>query len=239
LIALARTRRMQRALAHANLHRYAPMPTLRMSLGYMTMTACIADEASARGHEMSVLGVSHREGVAYVVEELGPDWSDPADAGEQEAEAPIVYRLWLRGPRRGHLVPLRAWYEDDDRPAVIRARIAALAPTLEPAIPTTREAWMLSTRVIQRRALRVTAPCADVEATPPSRCGRSRPARRSRACATRASRAASGSRRRPWCSSRRASPTTTTRWWRRHVGWSRRTRVTVRAYLGNLLVQTP
>ena len=39
LIALARTRRMQRALAHAYLHRNAPMPTLRSSLGYMTHDA--------------------------------------------------------------------------------------------------------------------------------------------------------------------------------------------------------
>src|SRR4051794_9139405 len=39
LIALARTRRMQRALAHAYLHRDAPLPTLHTSLGYMTTTA--------------------------------------------------------------------------------------------------------------------------------------------------------------------------------------------------------
>lgn len=154
LIALARTRRMQRALAHASIHRNAPMPTLRTSLGYMTMTACIADEACERGHTMSVLGVAHAEGVAYIVEEIGDD-------------APIVYRLFLRGPRQGHLVPIRAWYEHDDRPAEIRARLAAIAPTLEPAMLSTREAWMLSTRVIQRRALRVTGPCLDPEGTPP------------------------------------------------------------------------
>ena len=152
LIALARNRRMQRALAHAYLHRGAPMPTLRSSLGYMTSTATIADAAGSRGHSMSVLGVARGEGVAYVVEELGAN------------EAPIVYRLWLRGPRQGHLVPLHAWYETDDRPEEIRARIAAIAPTLEPVMASTTEAWMLSTRVIQRRALRVAGPsaCADL-----------------------------------------------------------------------------
>jgi hypothetical protein len=92
---------------------------------------------------MSLLGVSHSEGVAYVVEELGTN------------EPPIAYRLWLHGPRKGHLVPIQAWYEHADRAGEIRARIAAIATTLEPAPRTTTEAWMLSTRVVQRRALRV------------------------------------------------------------------------------------
>jgi hypothetical protein len=143
LIALARNRRMQRALAHAYIHRDAPLPTLRHSLGFMTSTACTADEVSGRGHTMSLLGVSHSEGVAYVVEELGG------------ADAPIAYRLWLGGPRAGHLVPIHAWYEHCEHADEIRARIAAIATTLEPAPRTTTEAWMLSTRVVQRRALRV------------------------------------------------------------------------------------
>src|SRR5687767_9591758 len=134
---------MQRALAHAYLHRGAPMPTLRSSLGYMTTTACIADEAAERGHSMTVLGISRAEGVAYVVEELHTN------------EAPIVYRLWLRGPRQGHLVPIHAWYEHTDSAEEIRARIDAIRATLEPVMQSTTEAWMLSTRVIQRRALRV------------------------------------------------------------------------------------
>jgi hypothetical protein len=146
LIALARTRRMQRALAHAYVHRDQPMPTLRLSLGFMTSTATTTDEVEASkrlGHSMSLLGVSGAEGVAYVVEELGAD------------EAPIIYRLWLRGPRAGHLVPIHAWYEQCDDPREIRARIASIATTLEPAVKTTTELWMLSTRVVQRRALRV------------------------------------------------------------------------------------
>jgi hypothetical protein len=143
---------MQRALAHAYLHRGAPMPTLRSSLGYMTTTACIADDAASRGHSMNVLGVSRSEGVVYVVEELGAE------------EMPIAYRMWLRGPRQGHLVPIHAWYEHTESPDEIRARIDAIVPTLEPVIQSTAEAWMLSTRVIQRRALRVAGPgpCADL-----------------------------------------------------------------------------
>jgi hypothetical protein len=171
LIALARTRRMQRALAHAYLHRDEPMPSLRSSLGYMTTTSRVTEDAaldhptglasdqdsagplprassSAFGHRMTVLGIARFDGVAYVVEEIGGD------------HAPIVYRLYLRGPRQGHLVPLHAWYEHSEDIAELRARIAALAPTLEPARPTTSEAWMLSTRIVQRRALRISGPGA-------------------------------------------------------------------------------
>ncbi len=143
LIALARTRRMQRALAHAYLHRDAPLPTLHSSLGYMTTTARVANDDAAIGHRMSVLGIARMEGVAYVVEEIGGD------------SAPVVYRLYLRGARRGHLVPLHAWYDHGDDDDEIRARIAALAPLLDPVRPAATEAWMLSTRIVQRRALRV------------------------------------------------------------------------------------
>jgi hypothetical protein len=145
LIALARTRRMQRALAHAYLHRDAPLPTLHSSLGYMTTTARVASDEAAIGHRMSVLGIARLEGVAYVVEEIGGDC------------APVVYRLYLRGARQGHLVPLHAWYDHGDDDDEIRARIAALAPLLDPVRPAATEAWMLSTRIVQRRALRVSA----------------------------------------------------------------------------------
>jgi hypothetical protein len=145
LIALARTRRMQRALAHAYLHRDAPLPTLHSSLGYMTTTARVTDDDAAIGHRMSVLGIARPESVAYVVEEIGGD------------SAPVVYRLYLRGARQGHLVPLHAWYDHGDDDDEIRARIAALAPRLDPVRPAATEAWMLSTRIVQRRALRVSA----------------------------------------------------------------------------------
>jgi hypothetical protein len=129
LLALARTRRMQRALAHAYLHRDAPLLGLSSSLGYMVSTA-------------------------YVVEEIG------------ETTAPIVYRLYLRGPRQGYLVPLHAWYESAEAAREIPARIAALVPLLEPVRQAPTEAWMLSTRIVQRRALRVGSPA---EIAPPIR----------------------------------------------------------------------
>jgi hypothetical protein len=151
LLALARSRRMQRALAHAYLHRHEPLPTLRSSLGYMMTTSRVTEGGAELGHRMTVLGVSRFDGVAYVVEEIGG------------GDAPVVYRLYLRGPRQGHLVPLHAWYERSNDIADLRARIAALAPTLEPLRPTTSEAWMLSTRIVQRRALRVAGPgCSEL-----------------------------------------------------------------------------
>lgn len=118
------------------------MPTLRSSLGYMTTTACVADEGTSATHRMRVVGLSPVESAVYIVEELGDD-------------LPIVYRLALRGPREGHLIPIHAWYEHAPSAGEVRARLAAIEPTLQPAIPTTTEAWMLSTRVVQRRALRV------------------------------------------------------------------------------------
>ncbi|MGE3454512.1 MAG: hypothetical protein AB7O24_05325 [Kofleriaceae bacterium] len=153
---------MQRALAHAYLHRDQPMTTLRSSLGFMVGTASITSEptigrsaagtmppqTASRAAEMTVVGVSHAEAAAYVVEEV------------RDQEVPIVYRLGLRGPRQGYLVPIHAWYQQSGDAAEIRARLAAIVATLEPVTRSTTEAWMLSTRIVQRRALRVGAPSA-------------------------------------------------------------------------------
>jgi hypothetical protein len=134
---------MQRALAHAYLHQHAPIPTLRLSLGFMTSTTRTTEEVDGLGHRMTVLGLARAEQIVYVVEELGSD------------EAPIAYRLYLSGARAGHLVPIQAWYEQDPSADEIRSRLGQLAATLEPCAKTTTEAWMLSTRIVQRRALRV------------------------------------------------------------------------------------
>jgi hypothetical protein len=147
LLALARSRRLQRAIAHAYLHRNDAMPTLRGTLEFVTDTLRVTDEvAPASRHVMQVLGVAADERVAYVVEELG------------EPHAPIVYRLYLDGARAGCLVPIRAWYVRRYGAAEIRARIAAIAATLAPVAPANPEAWMLSTRVVQHRALRIAPP---------------------------------------------------------------------------------
>jgi len=126
------------------MHRGSTMPTLRTSLGYMMSTGCITDDSAFDdAHRMTLLGVAPAEDVVYVVEELGTE------------DAPIVYRLFLSGPRQGYLVPIHAWYETADDATEIRARMAALASTLQPVVRSTAEAWMLSTRIVQRRAVRV------------------------------------------------------------------------------------
>ncbi|MFT3693266.1 MAG: hypothetical protein QM831_08995 [Kofleriaceae bacterium] len=102
------------------------MPTLRLSLGFMTSTARVGEEdADELGHRMAVLGV--HDGVLYVAEDLG------------DGDEPIVYRMYLDGPRKGHLVPAHG----------------EVPTRFEPCGKTTTEAWMLSTRIVQRRALRL------------------------------------------------------------------------------------
>jgi hypothetical protein len=122
LIALARSRRMQRAIAHAYLHRDQPLPSLRLSLGFVTSTACTSDDYRDVGHRMTIAGVA--DGIAYVVEQLGTE--------------SVIYKLFLRGPRQGNLVPA-----------------SKLPAELAPCTQAQTEAWMLSTRVVQRRALRL------------------------------------------------------------------------------------
>jgi hypothetical protein len=147
LLALARTRRLQRAVAHAYLHRNDPIPTLRGTLEFVTDTLRVTDDVGdVRGHIMQVLGVARAERIVYVVEDLGED------------TAPIAYRLYLGGARRGYLVPIRAWYQREPNAGEIRTRIAAIAATLEPVAPANPEAWMLSTRVVQHRALKIAPP---------------------------------------------------------------------------------
>ncbi|HEX4452015.1 MAG TPA: hypothetical protein VH143_14150 [Kofleriaceae bacterium] len=147
LIALARSRRTQRALAHAFLHRDQPMPSLRLSLGFVTSTACTGEELPAisdtLGHRMSIAGSV--DGIAYVVEQLGEDHES------------VIYKLFLRGPRQGNLVPC-----------------AKLPSQLVPCTPTTTEAFMLSTRIVQRRALRLPTPSLDGSASP-ANAGRAAP----------------------------------------------------------------
>jgi len=113
---------MQRAIAHAYLHRDQPLPSLRLSLGFVTSTACTSDDYRDVGHRMTIAGVA--DGIAYVVEQLG-------------AES-VIYKLFLRGPRQGNLVPA-----------------SKLPAELAPCTQAQTEAWMLSTRVVQRRALRL------------------------------------------------------------------------------------
>lgn len=158
---VARTLRAQRAIRNARELARAPMPTLRQSMAYLMSTTRIADETAATGHRLELLGLHRDERALYFAETMhdavdglevaleGPD----ADA-ETDADVPLIYRMHLRGPHAGHLIPLASWY-DDASIGLLPDRIAALTARLSVLPATDPDQWMLTTRVIQHRAIRV------------------------------------------------------------------------------------
>ena len=150
---VARTRRAPRAIRKARELARAPMPTLRQSMAYLMSTTRIADETVATGHHLELLGMHRDEHALYFAESMheGPvtDVDDDLDDG-----VPLVYRMHLRGAHAGHLIPLASWY-DDAAIAQLPERIAALTARLAVLPATDPEQWMLTTRVIQHRAIRV------------------------------------------------------------------------------------
>jgi hypothetical protein len=125
------------------------MPTLRQSMAYLMSTTRIADETSTAGHRLDVLGLERDERAVYFAETM----HDPLD-GDEQRDVPLIYRMHLRGPHAGHLIPLASWYDETaiaelpERIAALTARLAVL-PSIDP------DQWMLTTRVIQHRAIRV------------------------------------------------------------------------------------
>jgi hypothetical protein len=146
---LARTLRAQRAIRNARELARAPMPTLRQSMAYLMATTRIADDVGHGGHRLDVLGVHAEEHAVYFAETLAD-----AELGDATDPLPLVYRMHLRGPHAGHLIPMASWYDErslarlPDRIAEVTARLAVLRP-IDP------DQWMLTTRVIQHRAIRV------------------------------------------------------------------------------------
>jgi hypothetical protein len=142
---VARTLRAQRAIRTARELARAPMPTLRQSVAYLMSTTGVADDTVSAGHHLEVLGLHADERAVYFAETMRDDHGD---------DVPLVYRMHLRGAHAGHLIPLASWYDEaalpdlPDRIAAVTARLAPL-PAIDP------EAWMLTTRVIQHRAIRV------------------------------------------------------------------------------------
>jgi hypothetical protein len=141
---VARTLRAQRALRDARELARAPMPTLRQSVAYLMSTTRIVDTEAGAGHELDLLGHHPGERAIYFAETMHDD------AGG----VPLVYRMHLQGAHAGHLIPLASWY-DDASIGELPARIAALTQRLSALPPADPEQWMLTTRVIQHRAIRV------------------------------------------------------------------------------------
>jgi hypothetical protein len=145
---LARTLRAQRAIRTARELARAPMPTLRQSMAYLMSTTQIADDAGRGGHRLDVLGLHAEERAIYFAETLAE--TEPDD----DEQLPLVYRMHLRGAHAGHLIPMASWY-DERALEMLPDRIAAVAARLVDLPPIDPDQWMLTTRVIQHRAIRV------------------------------------------------------------------------------------
>jgi hypothetical protein len=141
---VARTLRAQRALRDARELARAPMPTLRQSIAYLMSTTRMGDDTAGSGHQLELLGVHVSERAVYFAETM----HDDPDG------VPLVYRMHLRGAHAGHLIPLASWY-DESALAELPDRIAALATRLSVLPAADPEQWMLTTRVIQHRAVRI------------------------------------------------------------------------------------
>lgn len=124
---------------------------MRASIAYLTTTSTTAtlDPAPATGargtgpHRLEVLGYHRGERAVYLREDVG-------------AALPVIHVVRTRGEHGGRMVPLRSWYEHDGGDA-LPARLRALTAELAPLDPVEPDAWTLTTRVVQRRALKLPA----------------------------------------------------------------------------------
>jgi len=121
---------------------------MRASIAYLTTTAATvhAPLPTFQGaHRLEVLGYHRGERAVYLAEEVG-------------AAAPVVHVVRTRGDHAGRMVALRSWYEGQARDglaATIGERLSQLAGELHPMDEIEPDAWALTTRVVQRRALRL------------------------------------------------------------------------------------
>ena len=145
LRALVRSRRIERALAAA---RALPRPPfMRTSISFLTTTSAIAPFARPIApHALDVLGFDRANRSIYLAEMLG-------------GATPLVQLVHTDGEHAGRMTVARSLYEGT--PAEIAARvgdrIGLLRASLEPLEAIEPDAYLLTTRVIQRRALRVPA----------------------------------------------------------------------------------
>lgn len=114
---------------------------MRASIAYLTSTAAtVVDLLPEQGaHRLEVLGYHRGDRAVYLREDVG---------GPQ----PIIHVLRTRGEHAGKMVAMRSWYEGA-RP--LDARLAALCNELSALDELDPEPWTLTTRVVQRRALRL------------------------------------------------------------------------------------
>lgn len=115
---------------------------MRTSISFLTTTSAIAPLARVAGvpHTLDVLGFDREHRTIYFVEQIG-------------GATPLVHVMHVDGEHAGRMTPARALH--DELGARIGDAIAALRARLEPLDVIDADAYLLTTRVIQRRALRV------------------------------------------------------------------------------------
>ncbi len=130
-------------------HLSTPELVMRASIAYLTSTAATVPALPfpvlGGAHRLDVLGYHRGERAVYLREEVG-------------TSLPLVHVVRTRGEHAGRMVAMRSWYEGDDRDAIAGAvgdRLLRLAGELTPMEPIEHDAWSLTTRVVQRRALRM------------------------------------------------------------------------------------
>ena len=142
LRALVRTRRIERALSAA---RALPRPPfMRTSIAFLTTTSTIAPRTEATSHQLEVLGFDREHRTIYMTEDLG-------------GPTPLVQVMHTDGEHAGRMTVAHSLYDGakDEVAARVADRVAELRETLEPLDAIESDAYLLTTRVIQRRALRV------------------------------------------------------------------------------------
>jgi hypothetical protein len=120
---------------------------MRASIAYLTSTAATSPALLPTlhgAHRLEVLGYHRGERAVYLREDVG-------------AALPVVYVVRTRGEHAGRMVALRSWYEEDNVAERLRERLQSLAAELTPMDLIDNDAWTLTTRVVQRRALRLPA----------------------------------------------------------------------------------
>jgi hypothetical protein len=120
---------------------------MRASIAYLTTTATTMPTAAPTtpsAHRLEVLGWHRGERSIYLTEDVG-------------GALPLVHVVRTRGEQAGRMIAMRSWYDDDASVPSIDARLTALRAELTPMDEIDADSWCLTTRVIQRRALRLPA----------------------------------------------------------------------------------
>ncbi|MCA9680158.1 MAG: hypothetical protein H6708_23765 [Kofleriaceae bacterium] len=120
---------------------------MRASIAYLTTTSTTMPDLLPElggAHRLELLGWHRGERAVYLSEDVG-------------GALPLIHVVRTRGEHAGRMVAMRSWYEGDraDLARDLDARLTALRAELTPMEEVDPDAWMLTTRVVQRRALRL------------------------------------------------------------------------------------